>query len=78
MDSRELAEVTRDSTPSVKRWPPWYTGVMSRRKTPRSDLPILALWLLVGYLAYKADPGAGEAMKGIVGGVERFLRTGFP
>ncbi len=48
---------------------------MVRRKTTRSDLPVLLLWLLVGYLVYKADPAAGEAMKGIVDGVGKWIRA---
>jgi len=48
---------------------------MTRHKSPRSDLPVLLLWLLVGYLAYRADPSAGEALKGIVGSVERLLQA---
>jgi hypothetical protein len=51
---------------------------MARRKTVLSDLPVVLLWLLVGYLAYKADPGAGEAMKGIAESVGRWLRWVFP
>jgi hypothetical protein len=48
---------------------------MTRRKSLRSDLPVLLLWLLVGYLAYKADPAVGEAMQSIVEGVEKWIRA---
>lgn len=38
-----------------------------------SGLPLLLLWLFLGYLAYKADPAAREAVKSFVEGVSRYL-----
>ncbi len=46
----------------------------TRRKSRRSDLPVLLLWLLVGYVAYRADPSAAEPLKGFVEGVGKWLR----
>jgi hypothetical protein len=48
---------------------------MTRRKTPRSDLPVLLLWLLVGYLVYRADPSATEVLQEILEGAGRFLQS---
>jgi hypothetical protein len=52
-----------------------YTLLMTHRNKPLPDLLVLALWLFVGYLLYRADPAGLQALKAFVEGVGQFLRS---
>jgi hypothetical protein len=46
---------------------------MTRRKSYRSDHPVLLLWLLIFYLVYRVDPKVKQSLQGITESVGQYL-----